>query len=150
MSLRLVSFFYFVMERTRLLKDLEQQGIAVRAHYSNGITTGDWGFYNPDKPVTRVHYAVFLHRLLHMSDPIDPAASAQRLPGQFARISAQELEESSMTMANTMLRMLSQKVTNHSSDYLITDVFEGGWAEVNFYPAGHGSGQMAAKGFLTS
>ena len=68
----------------------------IRALYSNGITTGDFGFYNPDKPVTRVHYAVFLHRLLHMNDPIDPSAPALRLPGQFAGVSAQELESSTM------------------------------------------------------
>ena len=117
----------------------------VRALYSNGITTGDGGFYNPDKPVTRVHYAVFLHRLLHMNDPIDPTAPALRIPGHFAGVSAQELEGSSVTMANTMLRMLRQKVTSQPSDYLITDVLEGGWAEVKSYPAGHGSGQMAKE-----
>ncbi|MCG7333664.1 S-layer homology domain-containing protein [Sporosarcina sp. ACRSM] len=120
----------------------------VRALYSNGITTGDFGFYWPEKPVTRVHYAVFLHRLLHMDDPIDPSAPALRLPGQFAGISAQELERNSMTMANTMLSMLRQKVTPHPSDYLITDVLEGGWAEVNSYSAGHSSGQMAKENIL--
>ncbi|HJF33516.1 MAG TPA: S-layer homology domain-containing protein [Sporosarcina psychrophila] len=120
----------------------------IRALYSNGITTGDFGFYNPDKPITRAHYAVFLHRLLHMDDPIDPAAPAQRILGQFAGISAQELERNSGTMANTMLRMLAQKVTSHPSDYLITDVLENGWAEVNSYSAGHASGQMAKENIL--
>ena len=120
----------------------------IRALYSNGITTGDYGFYNPDNPVIRTHYAVFLHRLLHMNDPIDPSAPAQRIRGQFAGISAQELERNSNTMANTMLRMLTQKVTRNPSDYLITDVLEGGWAEVNSYSAGHASGQMAKENIL--
>nr|WP_285853411.1 S-layer homology domain-containing protein [Sporosarcina luteola] len=120
----------------------------IRALYSNGITTGDWGFYNPDKPVTRVHYAVFLHRLLHMNDPIDPAAAAMRLPGHFAGISAQRLESSSMTLAQTMLSMLAQKVTRYPADYLITEKLEHGWAEVNSYPAGHSSGQMAKENIL--
>lgn len=120
----------------------------IKALYSNGITTGDWGFYNPDKPVTRVHYAVFLYRLVHMNDPIDPAAPAQRIRGQFASISAQELERDSSTMANTMLRMLRQKVTDNPSDYLITDVLYGDWAEVNSYPAGHSLGQMAKENIL--
>ena len=83
----------------------------IKALYSNGITTGDFGYYNPDKPVTRVHYAVFLHRVLHMNDPIDPSAPALRLPGHFAGVSAQELENSSSMVAEAMLRMLAQKVT---------------------------------------
>ncbi|WP_252504456.1 S-layer homology domain-containing protein [Sporosarcina sp. Marseille-Q4943] len=120
----------------------------VRALYSNGITTGDFGYFNPDKPVTRVHYAVFLHRLLHMNNPIDPAAPAMRLPGHFAGISAQRLEESSMTMAQTMLSMLGQKVTRYSADQLITDKLEHGWAEVNSYSAGHSAGQMAKENIL--
>jgi len=41
----------------------------IRAVYSNGISTGDFGVYNPEKPITRVHYAVFLHRLMHLDLP---------------------------------------------------------------------------------
>ena len=92
----------------------------IKALYSNGITTGDFGFYNPDKPVTRVHYAVFLHRVLHMNDPIDPSAPALRLPGHFAGISAQRLERDSSTVAEAMSRMLAQKVTMDPADDLIT------------------------------
>lgn len=40
----------------------------VRALYSNGITTGDNGYFNPNKPVSREHYAVFLHRLLNIDE----------------------------------------------------------------------------------
>lgn len=40
----------------------------VRALYSNGITVGDNGYYKPNNPVTRQHYAVFLHRAMNMSD----------------------------------------------------------------------------------
>ncbi len=111
----------------------------IRALYSNGITTGDWGFYNPDKPVTRVHYALFLHRLLHMNDPIDPSAPAQRLPGQFAGISEQELESHYDTLAATLLRMLEQKVTRYPADDLITS---------NRYPAGHSLGQLTKENIL--
>ena len=120
----------------------------IRALYSNGITTGDFGYYNPEKPVTRAHYAVFLHRLVHMNDAIDPSAPVLRLPGQFAGVSAQELERSSMTMANTMLYMLEQKVTTDPADYLITDELEDGWAAVKRYPAGHSLGQLAKENIL--
>jgi len=40
----------------------------VRALYSNGITTGDNGYFNPNEPVSRAHYAVFLHRLLNLDE----------------------------------------------------------------------------------
>lgn len=40
----------------------------VRALYSNGITTGDNGYFNPNEPVSRAHYAVFLHRLLNIDE----------------------------------------------------------------------------------
>ena len=120
----------------------------IKALYSNGITTGDYGHYNPDKPVTRVHYAVFLHRVLHMNDPIDPSAPALRLPGHFAGVPAHELESSSMWLAATMLGMLEQKVTRQPADYLITDKLEHGWAEVNSYYAGHSSGQFAKENIL--
>lgn len=111
----------------------------IKALYSNGITTGDFGFYNPDKPVTRVHYAVFLHRVLHMNDPIDPSAPALRLPRQFAGISAQQLERDSSTVAEAVSRMLAQKVTMDPADDLITS---------NRYPAGHGLGQFAKENIL--
>ena len=91
----------------------------IKALYSNGITTGDFGHYNPDKPVTRVHYAVFLHRVLHMNDPIDPSAPALRLPGHFAGISAQRLERNSSTVAEAMSRMLAQKVTMDPATILV-------------------------------
>lgn len=120
----------------------------IRALYSNGITTGDFGFYNPEKPVTRVHYAVFLHRLLHMNDPIDTSGPVQPLPGQFAGMTEQELENHSDTFAATMLGMLRQKVTRYPADYLMTDVIENGWAEVNSYTAGHRLGQMAKENIL--
>lgn len=51
-------------------------------------------------------------------------------------------------MANTMLRMLRQKVTDNPSDYLITDALYGDRAEVNGYPAGHSLGQMAKVNIL--
>ena len=47
--------------------------IHVNALYSNGITTGDQGYFKPNQPVTRAHYAVFLSRAL--SKPGIPEAS---------------------------------------------------------------------------
>ena len=38
----------------------------INALYSNGITTGNQGYFKPNEPVTRAHYAVFLHRALHL------------------------------------------------------------------------------------
>jgi len=38
----------------------------VNALYSNGITTGNQGYFEPNEPVTRAHYAVFLHRALQL------------------------------------------------------------------------------------
>lgn len=116
----------------------------IRALYSNGITTGDWGFYNPDKPVTRVHYALFLHRLVHMNDPIDPAAPAQRIRGQFARVSEQQLGEPDQ-VALAMLSMLTQKITHDPSDYLITDITNKGYTDASMYWAGHSFGQLAKE-----
>lgn len=40
----------------------------VRALYSNGITFGDGGKFNPNQPVSRAHYAAFLHRLLNLDE----------------------------------------------------------------------------------
>ncbi|MGE8081327.1 S-layer homology domain-containing protein [Peribacillus loiseleuriae] len=46
----------------------------VRALYSNGVTTGSNGNFNPEDLVQRQHYAVFLHRALNLEKPelIDP------------------------------------------------------------------------------
>ena len=44
----------------------------VQALYSNGITTGDNGLFKPNAPVTRQHYAVFLHRALNLDTDIQP------------------------------------------------------------------------------
>jgi hypothetical protein len=46
----------------------------VRALYSNGITTGDKGYFKPNEAVTRQHYAVFLHQALNMDkvEAVDP------------------------------------------------------------------------------
>ncbi|MBB4825026.1 hypothetical protein HNO89_002252 [Sporosarcina luteola] len=118
----------------------------IQALYSNGITTGNYGFYEPDKPVTRAHYAVFLYRLLHMNDPIDPSKPAERIRGQFANFTAEQLETNSTMVAEAMAHMLRQKVTESPADYLITDVLEDGWREM--YPAGHSLGQMAKENIL--
>ena len=40
----------------------------VQALYSNGITTADQGYFKPNQPVTRAHYAVFLYRSLHLPE----------------------------------------------------------------------------------
>lgn len=40
--------------------------------YMNGITTGDNGKYKPYEPVTRAHYAVFLHRALNLDNDVQP------------------------------------------------------------------------------
>ncbi|WP_438311831.1 D-alanyl-D-alanine carboxypeptidase family protein [Sporosarcina sp. FA9] len=40
----------------------------VRALYSNGITMGDGGLFKPLGTVTRLHYAVFLHRLMNIDE----------------------------------------------------------------------------------
>jgi len=44
----------------------------VQALYSNGITTGDNGLFKPNAPVTRQHYAVFLHRALNLDTEVQP------------------------------------------------------------------------------
>ncbi|MEB6549257.1 S-layer homology domain-containing protein [Heyndrickxia sporothermodurans] len=49
----------------------------VRALYSNGIAMGDGGYYKPNNPVTRAHYAAFLQRLMNLDEdfeakPIEP------------------------------------------------------------------------------
>ncbi|MBO0587994.1 S-layer homology domain-containing protein [Sporosarcina sp. E16_8] len=113
----------------------------IRALYSNGITTGDFGFYNPDKSVTRVHYSVILHRLIHMNDPVDPA---ERIRGQFARVSEQQLGEPDQ-VALAMLSMLSQKITHDPYDYLITDITNKGYTDASMYWAGHSFGQLAKE-----
>ena len=38
----------------------------IQALYSNGVTTGNNGYFNPNAPVTRAHYATFLHRALNI------------------------------------------------------------------------------------
>ena len=40
----------------------------VRALYSNGITTGNNGKFLPNDPLTRAHYAVFMHRAMNIDD----------------------------------------------------------------------------------
>lgn len=47
----------------------------VNALYSNGITTGDNGYFKPQDPVTRAHYAIFLYRALNVKNqpvPVEP------------------------------------------------------------------------------
>lgn len=63
----------------------------VRALYSNGITTGSGkkGYYLPDEKVSRVHYAVFLHRLLNM----DPHFEAKPIPKPEEKPPVQEKPE---------------------------------------------------------
>ena len=119
----------------------------IKVLYSNGITTGDFATFSPDRPVTRVHYAVFLHRLLHMNDAVDPNEPAQKIRGQFARITAEELVEPDL-MAMAMLGMLAQKMTHDPSDYLITEPAKDGGIIVKGYMAGHTHGQMAKENIL--
>lgn len=116
----------------------------IKALYSNGITTGDFATFNPNDPVTRVHYAVFLHRLLHKDDPVEPG---QKIRGQFARITEQGLAEGDI-LAQAMLGMLAQKITKDPADYLITEKLENGLAAVQGYPAGHSLGQMAKENIV--
>jgi len=40
----------------------------VRALYSNGITTGDNGYFMPNESLTRAHYAVFMYRALNVNE----------------------------------------------------------------------------------
>lgn len=48
----------------------------VRALYSNGVTTGDNGMFKPSEPLSRAHYAVFMHRALKVenapAEPVEP------------------------------------------------------------------------------
>ena len=104
--------------------------------------------YNPDQPVTRVHYAVFLHRLLHIDDPIEPAEPAQPIPRQFARISEQGLESQYRWRLRNDARNASQKVTTVSSRLFDNGCVENRRAEVNSYHAGHTLGQMAKENIL--
>lgn len=48
----------------------------IRAIYSNGVTTGDNGYFLPNESLTRAHYAVFMHRSMnldkkHVAKPIE-------------------------------------------------------------------------------
>lgn len=47
----------------------------VSALYSNGITTGDNGYFKPTDKVSRLHYAVFLHRALQLQKEETPEES---------------------------------------------------------------------------
>ncbi|MEK5217697.1 S-layer homology domain-containing protein [Psychrobacillus sp. FSL H8-0487] len=49
----------------------------VQALYSNGITTGDNGLFKPNAPVTRQHYAVFLHRALNLDKDVKPTPTPE-------------------------------------------------------------------------
>jgi len=43
----------------------------INALYANGITTGDNGYFKPDAPLTRAHYAVFMHRSMNKANEHD-------------------------------------------------------------------------------
>lgn len=124
----------------------------VRALYSNAITTGDYGLFHPNKPVTRAHYAVFLHRTLHMNDPIDPTEVAKPLRGQLGTYSEAEMKANKGYVAYHMIQMLKQKVTRYPADYLMTDSIEKNGhldeREIDSYNAGYGYGQMAKENIL--
>lgn len=124
----------------------------VRAIYSNAITTGDYGKYHPDKPVTRAHYAVFLHRTLHMNDRIDPAEPVKSLRGQLGTYTEEQMTKNTEYVAYQMMKMLEQKVTRYPSDYLLTDSIKNGPygdnREIDMYTAGNIYGQMAKENIL--
>ena len=44
----------------------------VRALYSNGITVGNNGSFEPDESVTRGQYALFMHRLMNLDKDFEP------------------------------------------------------------------------------
>lgn len=48
------------------MKIMDWGYLHVQALNSNGITTGNQGYFNPNESVTRAHYAVFLHRALNI------------------------------------------------------------------------------------
>ena len=120
----------------------------VRAIYSNAITTGEDGKYYPDRPVTRAHYAVFLHRTLHMHDPVDPSEPAQPLRGQLGGYSEEDLKNSDR-LAYLMMRLLNQKVTRYPADSLMKEPLNKAphwdYREIDLYPAGPSYGQMTKE-----
>ncbi|GKV56589.1 hypothetical protein NCCP2222_25360 [Sporosarcina sp. NCCP-2222] len=121
----------------------------IRALYSNAITTGDYGKYYPDKPVTRAHYAVFLHRTLHMNDAVDPAEPAKPLRGQLGAVTEEQLKKRDDFLAYQMMRLLDQKVTRYPADSLMMEKMNKApyWddREIDLFPASSGYGQMTKE-----
>lgn len=124
----------------------------VRALYSNGITTGDNGKYLPNKPVTRVHYAVFLHRTLHMNDPVDPTELAKPLKGQLGVYTEEQMEWGNTEyVAYQMKLLLAQKVTRYPEAYRLPDSNKEAYGkkrEIDMNSAGSGYSQMAKENIL--
>ena len=65
----------------------------VRAIYSNGITTGDNGYFNPNGSLTRAHYAVFMYRALHVDTNYVPQPVPQPKPVPVKRPNYTEFAE---------------------------------------------------------
>lgn len=78
----------------------------VRAIYSNGITTGDNGYFKPDESLTRAHYAVFMHRAMNMKDN----SVVKPIPKPEKPASSMTLEEFNKSIKNNSL--FQSKVKN--------------------------------------
>lgn len=76
----------------------------VRALYSNGITTGSNGVFNPNDPVTRAHYAVFLDRALSINDdPSSPEPDPEPKPEPNPENKPRTVEEFNASIENNPL-----------------------------------------------
>ncbi|MBO0589274.1 MULTISPECIES: S-layer homology domain-containing protein [unclassified Sporosarcina] len=80
----------------------------VRALYSNGITTGDNGYFKPAESLTRAHYAVFMHRAMNMKDDVVVKPIPESKPNVPA--SSMKLEDFNKSITNNPL--FQSKINN--------------------------------------
>lgn len=77
----------------------------VRALYSNGVTTGDNGYFKPNDSLTRAHYAVFMHRAMNLKDD----GIVKPIPKPVAPSSSMSLEEFNLSIKKNPLFQSKQK-----------------------------------------
>lgn len=146
-ELNLENFTYF--------EDVEDDWgyLHIQALASTGITTGDKGKFNPNAPVTRAHYAVFLHRALNIpaepnTDPNAALTKAQivnllnRIPFEvettlvthkfqaspFSKVRADLLNNATPSIIDSMFDEYYAEMCIYCDAYLFSDVAD----EVNY------------------
>jgi hypothetical protein len=77
----------------------------VNALYSNGVTTGDNGYFKPDSPLTRAHYAVFMHRAMNLKGDV----VIKPIPKPTVPSSTMTLDEFNKSIKNNPLFESKQK-----------------------------------------